>query len=31
MEDIIVHPQFQKKGIGQALVMKLLEERSVSG
>jgi GNAT superfamily N-acetyltransferase len=26
MEDIIVHPQFQKKGIGQALVKKLLVE-----
>jgi GNAT superfamily N-acetyltransferase len=26
MEDIIVHPLFQKKGIGQALVKKLLEE-----
>jgi ribosomal protein S18 acetylase RimI-like enzyme len=26
MEDIIVHPQFQNKGIGQALVKKLLKE-----
>jgi ribosomal protein S18 acetylase RimI-like enzyme len=26
MEDIIVHPQFQKKGLGQALVKKLLKE-----
>jgi GNAT superfamily N-acetyltransferase len=26
MEDIIVHPQFQKRGIGQALVKKLLGE-----
>jgi ribosomal protein S18 acetylase RimI-like enzyme len=26
MEDIIVHPQFQKKELGQALVKKLLEE-----
>lgn len=26
MEDIIVHPQYQKKGIGQALVKKLLQE-----
>jgi GNAT superfamily N-acetyltransferase len=26
MEDIIVHPQFQKRGLGQALVRKLLEE-----
>jgi GNAT superfamily N-acetyltransferase len=26
MEDIIVHPLHQKKGIGQALVKKLLEE-----
>ncbi|AYB38477.1 GNAT family N-acetyltransferase [Brevibacillus laterosporus] len=26
MEDIIVHPHFQKKGLGQALVKKLLEE-----
>lgn len=26
MEDIIVHPQHQRKGIGQALVKKLLQE-----
>ncbi|NOU91395.1 GNAT family N-acetyltransferase [Paenibacillus sp. LMG 31460] len=26
MEDIIVHPQYQKKGIGQSLVKKLLQE-----
>lgn len=26
MEDIIVHPQFQRKGIGQALVKNLLQE-----
>lgn len=26
MEDIMVHPQFQKQGIGQALVKKLLQE-----
>ncbi|MBA2938901.1 GNAT family N-acetyltransferase [Paenibacillus sp. CGMCC 1.16610] len=26
MEDIIVHPQHQRKGLGQALVKKLLEE-----
>jgi GNAT superfamily N-acetyltransferase len=26
MEDIIVHPEFQKKGIGEALVRKLLQE-----
>lgn len=26
MEDIIVHPEFQKKGIGESLVRKLLQE-----
>lgn len=26
MEDIIVHPDFQKKGIGESLVRKLLQE-----
>lgn len=26
MEDIIVHPKFQNKGLGQALVKKLLKE-----
>lgn len=26
MEDIIVHPQHQRKGIGQALVKRLLQE-----
>ncbi|SDO50165.1 Acetyltransferase (GNAT) domain-containing protein [Paenibacillus sp. yr247] len=26
MEDIIVHPEFQKKGIGEAVVRKLLQE-----
>lgn len=31
MEDIIVHPQFQQRGIGQALVKKLLEESERAG
>ncbi|AYB38887.1 GNAT family N-acetyltransferase [Brevibacillus laterosporus] len=26
MEDIIVHPEYQKKGIGESLVRKLLQE-----
>jgi GNAT superfamily N-acetyltransferase len=26
LEDIMVHPEFQKKGIGEALVRKLLQE-----
>ncbi|MDK8181720.1 GNAT family N-acetyltransferase [Paenibacillus sp. UMB4589-SE434] len=31
MEDIIVHPKFQKRGIGQALVKKLLQEAEQYG
>ncbi|WMT40480.1 GNAT family N-acetyltransferase [Paenibacillus sp. D2_2] len=31
MEDIIVHPKFQKRGIGQALVKKLLQEAEQFG
>lgn len=31
MEDIIVHPRYQRKGIGQALVKKLLLEAKNSG
>ncbi|QHW33832.1 GNAT family N-acetyltransferase [Paenibacillus rhizovicinus] len=31
MEDIIIHPQHQRKGIGKALVTRLLEEAEHSG
>ncbi|MFC5448618.1 GNAT family N-acetyltransferase [Paenibacillus aestuarii] len=31
MEDIIVHPDYQRQGIGQALVKKLLEEAERTG
>lgn len=31
MEDIIIHPKHQRKGIGQALVKKLLQESEQAG
>lgn len=31
MEDIIVHPSYQRKGIGRALVQKLLQESEKRG
>lgn len=31
MEDIIIHPKYQRKGIGQQLVKKLLNEATLRG